>query len=73
MTSEEIFEAFKEANDKLDDIGIRSPNLDTTSKTFLLAYLHTALYFDVITKKDKSDIENIIKRAAYRQNKELEP
>lgn len=72
MTDKEVLKAFNEANEKLDRFNIRSPNLDTTSKAFLLAYLNTALYFDIITKKDKSDIENIIKRAAYRQNKEPE-
>ena len=72
MTDKEVLKAFNEANQKLDKFNIRSPNLDTTSKARLWADFQKALYFDVITKEDKSDIENIIKRAAYRQNKEPE-
>lgn len=66
MTDKEVLKAFNEANEKLDKFNIRSPNLDTTSKARLWADLQRALYFDVITKEDKSDIESIIDRAINR-------
>lgn len=72
MTDKEVLKAFHEANEKLDEINIRSPNLDTMSKVRLWADLQRALYFDVITKEDKSDIEKIIVRAVERWNKEPE-
>jgi len=72
MTDKEVLKAFHEANEKLDEINIRSPNLDTMSKVRLWADLHEALCYDVITKEDKSDIEKIIVRAVERGNKEPE-
>lgn len=66
MTDKEVLKAFNEASEKLDEINIRSPNLDTMSKVRLWADLHEALCFDVITKEDKSDIESIIDRAIDR-------
>lgn len=70
MTDKEVLKAFNEANEKLDKFNIRSPNLDTTSKARLWADLQRALYFDVITKEDKKDIEAIIERAINRRNEE---
>ena len=66
MTDKEVLKAFNEANEKLDKFNIRSPNLDTTSKARIWADFQRALYFDVITKEDISDIESIIDRAINR-------
>ena len=66
MTDKEVLKAFNEANEKLDKFNIRTPNLDTTSKARIWADFQRALYFDVITKEDISDIESIIDRAINR-------